>query len=335
MIISVVAALALAAEPPALRPGLEPLAFLVGHCWQGTFEPSGERDTHCFETVYDGQHVRDRHEVTGGSAAYSGETFYSAEGDRRSRLHLFQLAGRGQPRHDARPPGRLDFGDEQLSRRRRPRDHDVDILAPRRGRFLRGGHQLGRRAGDEPDRGLSAPGAGSRHLRKPRGRRNPHPGPRDSDRGAGRRSLVGDLDRGGLAQLGGADRLGAGAEPDIIETSYSPSAVPGGPETIRQRILAAVPGRMMAFRTVKAPEGFPNFDVFRRTTGLFELEPEGDGRTRVRLTGAGYPDDEAGRQLITFFREGNRISLERLRQRFATGPIDWSRQTGAAAEGGE
>ena len=87
--------------------------------------------------------------------------------------------------------------------------------------------------------------------------------------------------------------------------------------------------------TSQAPEGFPNFESFRRTTGLFELEADGDARTRVRLTGAGYPDDEAGRQLLGFFREGNRVSLERLRQRFVTGPIDWSRMSPGAAEGGE
>ena len=58
-------ALAVATAPPQLREGLQPLAFLAGHCWSGEFK-TGERDTHCFEAVYDGQHLRDRHEVTGG-----------------------------------------------------------------------------------------------------------------------------------------------------------------------------------------------------------------------------------------------------------------------------
>ena len=53
----------------------------------------------------------------------------------------------------------------------------------------------------------------------------------------------------------------------------------------------------------------------------------------MRLTGAGYPDTEAGRQLLGFFREGNRTSLEQLRQRFVTGPIDWSRRQAANMEG--
>ena len=68
---------------------------------------------------------------------------------------------------------------------------------------------------------------------------------------------------------------------------------------------------------------------------MIELEPQGDRKTRVRIVGAGYPDDEAGRQLIGFFRNGNRISLERLRRRFAEGPIDWTRERSGEGSGAE
>lgn len=112
-------------------------------------------------------------------------------------------------------------------------------------------------------------------------------------------------------------------EGDMLETSYTPTARPGDPSTIRQHLVAILPGRILAFRTTKAPAGFPHFDVYRRVTSFFELEPVDANRTRVRLTGAGYADSGAGRQLLGFFRAGNRVSLERLRQRFATGPIDW------------
>jgi len=110
---------------------------------------------------------------------------------------------------------------------------------------------------------------------------------------------------------------------DTLETSYTPAARPNDPSTIRQHLAAILPGRLLVFRTTKAPDGFPHFDVFRRVTHFFELEPAGEGRTRVRLTGAGYAPSDAGRQLAGFFRDGNRVSLERLRQRFATGPLDW------------
>ena len=112
-------------------------------------------------------------------------------------------------------------------------------------------------------------------------------------------------------------------DPESIEGSYTPTARSGDPSIIRQHFLARLPGRLLAFRTTRAPEGFPHFDTYRRVVTFFELEAAGAGRTRVRLTGTGYADTEAGRALLGFFRAGNRISLERLRDRFARGPLDW------------
>jgi uncharacterized protein YndB with AHSA1/START domain len=110
----------------------------------------------------------------------------------------------------------------------------------------------------------------------------------------------------------------AWAQPgDVIETSYSPAAKPGEPSTIRQQVLLRVPRRLMVFRTVKAPAGFPDFETYSKVVSAFELEPAGEGRTRVRLTGAGYADSEAGRRLLAFFEKGNQVSLDALKARFA------------------
>lgn len=105
--------------------------------------------------------------------------------------------------------------------------------------------------------------------------------------------------------------------PDIIETSYSADAKPGDATTIRQQILFRAPQRLMLFRTTKAPAGFPDFDVFAKVTHLFELEPLGDERTRVRLTGSGYADSVAGRRLLGFFDRGNALTLAKLRDRLS------------------
>ena len=105
--------------------------------------------------------------------------------------------------------------------------------------------------------------------------------------------------------------------PDTIETSYTPTAKPGDPSTIRQQVLLRVPRRLMVFRTVKAPAGFPDFDTYSKVVSAFELEPAGDGRTRGRLTGTGYDDSEAGRRLLGFFEKGNQASLDALKARFA------------------
>lgn len=121
-------------------------------------------------------------------------------------------------------------------------------------------------------------------------------------------------------------------EPDVIETSYNPSARPGDTSTIRQRIIRRVPQRLLAFRTIKAPAGFPHFETYSKVTSTFMLEPAGRGRTRVRLMGSGYADDEAGRRLLGFFKAGNAKSLEWLRTRFQEGPADWTKRLAAAAD---
>ena len=36
----------------------QPLAFLVGHCWRGTFPDGRATDEHCFSWIYGGRFVR-------------------------------------------------------------------------------------------------------------------------------------------------------------------------------------------------------------------------------------------------------------------------------------
>jgi len=99
---------------------------------------------------------------------------------------------------------------------------------------------------------------------------------------------------------------------DLLETSYDPAAAPGNPNNITQRFLVRVPGRMLAFRTVKAPQGFPHFDTYAKVTSVFELEPMDEKRTKVTLTGVGYAPGAAGDALLGFFKNGNATALEAL-----------------------
>jgi hypothetical protein len=67
-------ALALAAAAP---PALQPLQFLVGHCWRTTLK-EGPTDTHCFVSTAPGQ-IRDKHAVRkDGQVIYTGESDISA-----------------------------------------------------------------------------------------------------------------------------------------------------------------------------------------------------------------------------------------------------------------
>jgi uncharacterized protein YndB with AHSA1/START domain len=329
--IGTMVALALAAQPPAaqtvLQGGLEPLAFLVGHCWRGRF-PSGQVDTHCFESVYDGQHVRDRHEVTGGQRPYRGETIYSWDGAARTVIYTYWNLSGGVSRGTMRVEGdRLQFGDETY----RGADGREFSMATNWRRLDADTYESATLSSDLPSMNrtvrfvrVAAP-VDMSETRSPDGTfMLIHETIVDAP--------VGEV----WAAVSTAEGWRSWAvpvawsrEPNILETSYNPAASPGDPSTIKHRVLASIPGRMMAFQTIKAPDGFPNFATFARTTGMFELEPVGDRRTRVRTVGAGYPDDAAGRQLLGFFREGNRITLERLRRRFTEGPIDWNRERSA------
>jgi hypothetical protein len=80
MLMTLLVGMAIAAQAPAsgsLSEPLRPLQFLVGSCWTGTFPGAKSTDTHCFEPVYDGKFLRDRHVVRGGKQPYEGETIYA------------------------------------------------------------------------------------------------------------------------------------------------------------------------------------------------------------------------------------------------------------------
>jgi hypothetical protein len=70
----IAAALALAAASPA---ALQPLQFLVGHCWRTTLK-EGPTDTHCFASIAGGMQIRDHHTVRkDGQAIYTGDSVIS------------------------------------------------------------------------------------------------------------------------------------------------------------------------------------------------------------------------------------------------------------------
>lgn len=86
---------AAAASPIAQAP-LQPFAPLIGHCFAGPAPGGKGIDRHCFENVYGGQHIRDRHVVTiGGKDVYAGETVYSVKGAQVILTYWNSLGGLG------------------------------------------------------------------------------------------------------------------------------------------------------------------------------------------------------------------------------------------------
>lgn len=312
--------LMLAAVTPEI--GLKPLDFLVGHCWRAEFKP-GVEDVHCFERAYDGKHVRDRHQVTGG---YAGETLYSWDGKVGHVAYTYWNSLGGVSRGTMKPAaGRLDFGDEAYTA--------PDGKTARIATYW----QL---AGPDSYQAITTSPELPSMNRTVVYRRVPAPIVMTEARlSNGLYALTHEtivaapIDRVWAAVAtaegwrGWAAPVARAIDAVTFETSYDPAARPGSPATIHQRIDAAVAPRVLAFRTTKAPQGFPHFDSYAQVRSAFDLEPVGASATRVRLTGSGYPDTDAGRQLLGFFRAGNRISLERLQSLFGQGPVDWSKDT--------
>jgi uncharacterized protein YndB with AHSA1/START domain len=301
--------------------GLQPLDFLVGHCWSGELKP-GVKDVHCCERAYGGQHIRDRHEVTGG---YAGETLYSWDAKVGHVTYTYWNSLGGVSRGTMKPAAdRLDFGDEAYvgpdGRSARLATHWQRLGADAY-EAVTGSPELPSMNRTVVYRRVSAPVSMSETRLPDGGHVLAH-----------EVVVAAPIDQVWTAIAtaegwqGWAVPFARMIDETEMETSYDPSAPVGSPATIRQRTDAAVAPRVLAFRTVKAPQGFPHFETYAQVRSAFELEPVGPDATRVRLTSSGYPDTEAGRQLRGFFREGNRISLERLQRRFVNGPIDWSKE---------
>ena len=114
MIISLLSALA-ASTAPALSEPLQPMAFLAGQCWSGPVAGGKHIDTHCFEPMHGGRHLRDRHEVkdASGKVVYGGETIYGWNG-KTKRVEYAYFSSDGAVSYGSMVPkdGALDFGDQ-------------------------------------------------------------------------------------------------------------------------------------------------------------------------------------------------------------------------------
>jgi hypothetical protein len=89
------ALLAAAQVADAPRPDLSAFRPVLGACWRTDFSAT-MHDTHCFEPMYGGAHVRDRHEVQeGGKTVYAGETIYSVDGPGLVFTYVNSLGGVG------------------------------------------------------------------------------------------------------------------------------------------------------------------------------------------------------------------------------------------------
>ena len=102
------------------------------------------------------------------------------------------------------------------------------------------------------------------------------------------------------------------------KTSYRKDSDLNDDTSIHHTILAYDPDRMLAFRTIRIPKGFP-YPAVTNTWTVVYFEPAGAGKTRVTERMMGLEDDEQGRGMRAFFDRGNKSEFDALVKFFATG----------------
>ena len=96
----------------------------------------------------------------------------------------------------------------------------------------------------------------------------------------------------------------------LIRTRYDDGEL-GAEGGIQIEILAYEPERMIAMRTVSAPQSALS-EALKGTWSVTYLWPEAEGRTRVRMVGLGYADTEAAQAAKTEFKRANQWLLGQL-----------------------
>lgn len=117
----------------------------------------------------------------------------------------------------------------------------------------------------------------------------------------------------------------------MIEASYLTTARQGDPDNIRNRIVAYLPQRLLVLHNEHVPPKGPfKQDVIDKIRTVIQFEDLGGGRTRVVESGVGYGEGPDFDAMYGHFRDGNAQEFALLAQRFAAGPVDWTRADDAA-----
>lgn len=102
----------------------------------------------------------------------------------------------------------------------------------------------------------------------------------------------------------------------VMETSYNANAKAGDPANIKQEFLALVPDRLVVFRTIQTPPGFPHPELYMKTVAVMQLQPEAGG-ARLTFTHEGFGAEPGFSDLYDFFLKGDTETMESLRKLFS------------------
>jgi uncharacterized protein YndB with AHSA1/START domain len=101
-----------------------------------------------------------------------------------------------------------------------------------------------------------------------------------------------------------------------MRTHYDRKGVIGDPGTIENTVLAFEPNRLLVMQVADPPAKFPFKDAIRKMWTVIHFEEAGPGRTRLRVVGVGYGDDDESRKLKAFFAKGNDHTIRKLQAKF-------------------
>lgn len=106
----------------------------------------------------------------------------------------------------------------------------------------------------------------------------------------------------------------------LMRTHYDPKGSLGDMAGIENRILAFDPGRMLSLQVHRTPATFPFKNAVQGMWTVIYFDPLEGGRTRVTVRGLGWREDEESQRMRAFFDQGNRYTLDRLKQYLAKKP---------------
>lgn len=102
-----------------------------------------------------------------------------------------------------------------------------------------------------------------------------------------------------------------------MRTNYNRNGTIGDATTIESTIIGLEPKRMLSLKVTKPPKGFPFPKAIENTWAEFYFDEVGPKRTRVRVIGFGYGENEESQKMREHFRTGNAWTLKQLQKKFS------------------
>lgn len=99
----------------------------------------------------------------------------------------------------------------------------------------------------------------------------------------------------------------------LVRTNHDPAGKIGDPMTLVNRIVALAPGKSLAVRVDRTPEGYPMANFVQGTWYEVSVDPLAHDRSRLRCVGHGFPGGYAAYMIRPMFDKAADVVFEHLR----------------------